>query len=164
MIITIGRTYGSGGKEIGQELARRLNIPCYLADEPGLSDQERIAMIRSFRDQGPCVIVGFCADHILSGTPGLIRCFIHSNLEHRSTRIMAQEGLSREEATQLALRRDREQAMVYGHHTKGKWADLTRYDLILDSGPLGVADTVELLCQFVALKVMKNRSGIHRYS
>lgn len=28
-IITIGREYGSGGHEIGQKLAERLNIPCY---------------------------------------------------------------------------------------------------------------------------------------
>lgn len=29
MIITIGRQYGSGGREIGEKLAKELNIPCY---------------------------------------------------------------------------------------------------------------------------------------
>lgn len=29
MIITIGRQYGSGGKEIGEKLAAKLGIPCY---------------------------------------------------------------------------------------------------------------------------------------
>lgn len=28
-VITIGRQFGSGGKEIGQKLADRMNIPCY---------------------------------------------------------------------------------------------------------------------------------------
>ena len=28
-IITIGRQYGSGGREIGEKLAKRLNIPFY---------------------------------------------------------------------------------------------------------------------------------------
>ena len=163
MIVTIGRTYGSGGRDIGQLLAQRLQIPCYIADDPGLSDEARIAAIHAYAGQGPCVIVGFCADQILAGTPGLIRFFIHSDMAHRSARIAQRQELSPEEAAQLALRRDRERAMSYGYHTKGKWADLCRYDLVVDSGPLGTADTVELLCQFIALKVMKNRPGGHRY-
>ena len=28
-IITIGRQYGSGGRIIGQKIAKDLNIPCY---------------------------------------------------------------------------------------------------------------------------------------
>ena len=32
VVITIGRKYGSGGKEIGQRLAQRLGIPCHDAD------------------------------------------------------------------------------------------------------------------------------------
>lgn len=163
MIVTIGRTYGSGGKEIGQQLADRLHIPCYIADAPGLLDEERIAAVRTFAGQGSCVIVGFCADHILAGTPGLIRFFIHSDMVYRSARIAELRGLSREEAAQLALCRDRKRAMIYGYHTKGKWADFSRYDLIVDSGPLGIADTVELLCQFIAMKVMKHRPGWHRH-
>ena len=28
-IITIGRQFGSGGREIGETIARKLDIPCY---------------------------------------------------------------------------------------------------------------------------------------
>ena len=28
-VITINRTYGSGGSEIGHQLAKQLNVPCY---------------------------------------------------------------------------------------------------------------------------------------
>ena len=28
-IICIGRQYGSGGREVGEKLARKLGIPCY---------------------------------------------------------------------------------------------------------------------------------------
>jgi len=44
-IITIARGFGSGGKEIGSRLAKRLNIPCYesqilkmASDESGLNE------------------------------------------------------------------------------------------------------------------------------
>ena len=66
-------------------------------------------------------------------------------------------GISREEAARLAL--SRELAMIYGYHTKENWADFSHYYLIVDRGPLGTADPVELLCQFVALKDMKHRPG-----
>ena len=33
LIITIGRQYGSGGKEIGKKLAKRLAIPFYGKEE-----------------------------------------------------------------------------------------------------------------------------------
>ena len=45
-IITIGREFGSGGRTIGQEVAKKLGIPCYdhdlidkLAEESGLSKE-----------------------------------------------------------------------------------------------------------------------------
>ncbi len=45
-IITIGRQYGSGGRMIGQKLAKDLNIPCYdkelltiAAKESGFSEE-----------------------------------------------------------------------------------------------------------------------------
>ena len=43
-ILTIGRQYGSAGHEIGQELARQLNIPCY--------DKELLE--RAAKDSGLC--------------------------------------------------------------------------------------------------------------
>ena len=160
VVITIGRKYGSGGKEIGQRLAQRLGIPCHDADlELRGGENEQFAAIRAMAAQGPCVIVGFCADHVLSGTEGLIRVFIHCDMDHRVERIVQQYGLPAGEAGREALRLDRERARLYGVHTRGKWADLSRYDLTVDSGPLGIAGTVELLSQFVALKVMRRRSG-----
>ncbi len=159
MIVTIGRKYGSGGLEIGQQLAHRLGVPFYHADQLNTPEAERFEAIRTMAAQGPCVIVGFCADHVLEGTPGLIRVFIHSDMAHRVARITTQYGLPADQADREALRQDRERALRYGFHTKGKWADLSRYDLTVDSGPLGISGTVELLSQFVALKVMRRRPG-----
>lgn len=46
LVITIGRQYGSGGREIGKALAKALNIPCYdkellaiVAKESGFSEE-----------------------------------------------------------------------------------------------------------------------------
>ena len=50
-IITIGRQYGSGGKEIGQKVAEKLGIQCYdsrliqMAAEESNIDAERLAQV-----------------------------------------------------------------------------------------------------------------------
>ena len=78
MIITIARKYGSGGREIGRRLARELDIPFYHVDAlpTGGGDgwQEQILQLAA---KGPCVMVGFCADHLLAGREGVMRVFIH---------------------------------------------------------------------------------------
>lgn len=45
-IITIGRQFGSGGREIGETIARKLDIPCYdrelitmAAQQSGISEE-----------------------------------------------------------------------------------------------------------------------------
>ena len=73
-------------------------------------------------------------------------------------RLMRERGLSPAEAAREALRQDRERARLYGLHTGAKWGEVGRYDLTVDSGPLGVSGTVELLSQFIALKTMRRRS------
>ena len=161
MLITIGHTYGSGGLEIGRRLAARLEIPCGDAE----ADE---GAVRSLAGRGSCVVVGLCADHVLSGQPGLNRIFIHCGMEQRVERLMRERGLSPAEAARAgapvrvsareALRQDRERARLYGLHTGAKWGEVGRYDLTVDSGPLGVSGTVELLSQFIALKTMRRRS------
>lgn len=160
MIITIARKYGSGGLEIGQKLAQKLNIPCYNADLlPGGSGDEQFAAIQKMAEYGACVIVGFCADYVLRDREDLIRIFIHSSLKHRVRRLSEEYGLSQQDAQRSVLQADRDRARLYGVHTGMIWAELSHYDLTVDSGPLGVSGTVELLSQFVALKVMRRRSG-----
>ena len=159
MIITIASKYGSGGRQIGQRLAKCLDIPYHNVD--ALSDIKadwREQIIR-LAEAGPCVMVGFCADHVLTGREGLLRVFIHCDLEQRLGRIMEENHLSRDQALREALYQDRESARLYGFYAGEKWANLDRYDLTVNSGLLGISGTVELLRQFVALNMMRKRRG-----
>ena len=159
MIITIARKYGSGGREIGRRLAKHLDIPYYNVDALPLTREDWQEEILRLAQQGPCVMVGFCADHVLSGQEGLMRIFIHCDMEHRLQRIMEENHFSRDQAQREALYQDRERARLYGFYTGEKWANLDRYDLTVNSGLLGTTGTVELLGQFVALNVMRKRRG-----
>ena len=159
MIITIARKYGSGGREIGRRLAKHLDIPYYTVDALPHTREDWQEEILRLAQQGPCVMVGFCADHVLAGQEGLMRIFIHCDMEHRLQRIMEENHLSRDQAQREALYQDRERTRLYGFYTGEKWANLDRYDLTVNSGLLGTTGTVELLGQFVALNVMRKRRG-----
>ena len=138
-IITIGRQFGSGGKEIGIRVAKELGIPFYdkellqeAAKKSGLCEQifenfdERpksllysIAMdsymfalpgtgvgdsleqqvylatfntIRHIADQGPCVIIGRCADYALADYPNHLSLFISAPMDVRVQRVAERQN------------------------------------------------------------------------
>lgn len=86
MLITIGHTYGSGGLEIGRRLAAGWR-------SPAATRRPTKGPVRSLAGRGSCVVVGLCADHVLSGQPGLNRIFIHCGMEQRVERLMRERGL-----------------------------------------------------------------------
>ena len=149
-IITIGRQFGSGGKEIGIRVAKELGIPFYdkellqeAAKKSGLCEKifenfdERpksllysIAMdsymfalpgsgvgdsleqqvylatfntIRHIADQGPCVIIGRCADYALADYPNHLSLFISAPLEVRIQRVAQRQNLTPEKARQRPI-------------------------------------------------------------
>lgn len=151
MLITIGYTYGSGGLEIGRRLTTRLETPCGDAkvDE---------GVIHSLAGRGSCAVMGPCADHALSSQPGLNRILIRCGMEQRVKRPMRECGSSPAEAAWEVLHQDWERARLYDLHTGAKRGEVGRYNPTVDSGPLGVSGTVELLGQFITLKTIRRRN------
>ncbi len=198
-IITIGRQFGSGGKEIGIRVARELGIPFYdkelmkeAAKQSGLSEKilesfdERpksllysIAMdsyifslpgtgagdsleqqvylatfdtIRRLADNGPCVIIGRCADYALNENPNLLRLFIYAPIADRVKRVAERQNLSPEKAKTLIRKTDRRRASYYEYYTSRGWGEVDTYDFCLNSSSLGLGGTVELIRSMVGHK------------
>lgn len=198
-IITIGRQYGSGGREIGIRLAKKLGVPFYdkellrkAAEKSGLCEKifenfdERpksllysIAMdsymfslpgngavdsleqqvylatfdaVRHLADQGPCVIIGRCADYALSDRPNALRLFISAPLKERIGIVCKRENLPEEKARTLILKTDKRRASYYEYYSSQKWGSVDSYDFCLDSSVFGLDGTVEIIEQLVARK------------
>ena len=191
-IITIGRQFGSGGREIGQKLAATLNVPYYdkellkrAAKESGLCDHlfenldERpksllfsLAMdpyafrsaadpfgsveqdvflatfnaIKQVAGEGPCVIVGRCADYALRDREDVLNLFIHAPLRERAARIAALKSISPDKARDMIQKMDKQRASYYNYYTSKKWGTADAYHYSLDSHVLGVDGTVDLIC------------------
>lgn len=109
--------------------------------------QSRI--IRRIASQGPCVIVGRCADHILEDFPNVLKVFVHSDMESKKRRVTEQYGIPEDKAGQEIDRINHARAAHYLHYTGKHWGDIRNYDITLDTGKLGddlACSTIESAC------------------
>ena len=107
------------------------------------------AIILKFAHQGPCVILGRCADVILkeAGIESL-DVFIHADELHRAVRVSELIGSTNATELQKAIaKKDASRHNYYARYTGKKWGDSHNYDLTLDSGALGYNLCAKLICE-----------------
>ena len=107
--------------------------------------QAQTEIVLEMAAEGPCVIVGRCADYILRGKFPTLNVFIHSEMPHKVERSVEEHGLARDRAASILTRRDKARAHHYRFYTDQKWGDVRNYDLCLDSGRLGVENCVAII-------------------
>ena len=108
-------------------------------------------IILSLSDREDCVIVGRCANHILTGDDTL-HIFIYAPFETRVKTIM--ERLDREEksARKLVKRMDKERRAYYEFFTDQKWMDMGQYDLCIDSSKFSQDAIIQIIKEAAAKK------------
>lgn len=200
-IITIGRQFGSGGREIGGKIAEDLGIKIYdkemlarAAKESGICEEifethdekptnsflyslvmdtysmgytgntytdmpinhkvflAQFDAIKKIADEGPCILVGRCADYALESYDNVVSVFIHADLDARIRRVARAHDLSDNKAKDLILKTDKKRASYYNYYTNKKWSDAESYELCLNSAELGIAGTVKVIEDYIALK------------
>ena len=102
-------------------------------------------IITQLAQQGPCVIVGRCADYILRGKADLLRVFIHADLSFRAQRIVEVYGQREESPEQRIRDKDKRLADYHRFYTDMKWGQAKNYDLTLNSGALGIDACVQII-------------------
>ena len=108
--------------------------------------------IKKVADEGPCIIVGRCADYALKDYDNKLNVFIHAPMAFKKSRIQEQYEVPEAKVKDVAIKTDKQRASYYNYYTSKKWGDLKSYDLCIDSSILGIDGTVELIKQAVALK------------
>ena len=200
-IITIGRQFGSGGREIGYMVADKLGIKLYdkemlqrAAQDSGICEElfeshdekpsnsflyslvmdtysmgysgstyndmpinhkiflAQFDAIKKIANEGPCILVGRCADYALEGYPNLLSVFIHADLDARIKRIAKKYDLTDAKAKDLINKTDKKRASYYNYYTNKKWGEAASYELCLNSSELGVQGTAKAIEQYILLK------------
>lgn len=198
-VITIGRQFGSGGRDIGEKLASHYGIAFYDKDllkraakesgicpelfenndekptssflynlvtdtysfgysspyiEMPLSHKVFLAQfdtIKKIAEEGPCVIVGRCADYALSDFPNRFSVFIYAPLEDRIKRITEKYPDVNDPAKikDMIIKTDKSRANYYNYYSSKKWGRADSYDLCVDSSKLGIDGTVDIISYFI---------------
>lgn len=104
-------------------------------------------VILNLAEQGPCVIVGRCADDILRDKADCLNVFIHADMAKRAKRIVEHYGESAEAPEKRLRDKDKRRAAYYQLYTDRKWGDVGNYHITLDSGALGLEKCVDILAQ-----------------
>lgn len=196
LVITIGRQYGSGGREVGHKLAELLGCKCYdqdlivmaakrsgiseealaLADEQAsssllytlamgasmiytsttpmavpINDALFIAqseIIRELSEQENCVIVGRCADYILSEHEKKVNVFVQGDKPDRISRIMQRAGISESEAKERMTKKDKKRSSYYNYYTGGKWGKPGNYNLVVSTSKIGIDGAAKVIYEY----------------
>ena len=102
-------------------------------------------VITELAEQGPCVIVGRCADYILRGKADCLRVFIHAALDFRARRIVEVYGEQEASPEQRIRDKDKRRAAYHRFYTDMKWGHAQNYDITLNSGTLGIDRCAEII-------------------
>lgn len=199
-IITIGRQFGSGGREIGYMVADKLGIKLYdkemlqrAAQDSGICEElfeshdekpsnsflyslvmdtysmgysgstyndmpinhkiflAQFDAIKKLADEGPCVMVGRCADYALADWKDCFSVFVHADIDCRISRIAAKHNKSPKEARDMINKTDKSRASYYNYYTNKKWGAAKSYNLCVDSGKLGIENSVKTIIEAIKI-------------
>ena len=199
-IITIGRQFGSGGREIGEKVAEHFGIKCYdkellsrAAKESGFCEEmiqnhderptnsflynlvmdtysfgynassfvdmpishkvflAQFDTIKKIAEEGPCVIVGRCADYALTDFDNVINLFIYGNEECKIKRIKERfdDVKTDDQARDMMNKKDKQRQSYYNYYSSKKWGRADSYDLCINSSVLGIEGTVKFILQYI---------------
>jgi len=105
--------------------------------------------IKKIADEGPCVIVGRCADYALADYKNAVHVFIHADEEFKVKRVMERFDISEQKAKEMMIKKDKQRQSYYNYYSTKKWGRAESYNLTINSSILGVDGTVKLIKQFV---------------
>lgn len=95
---------------------------------------------------GRAIFLGHCAAESLKEYKGVVKIFIRcSDPEAKRKRIVEEYGISPADAEATRKRFDKKRSSYYYSNTGKKWNDFSEYDMVLDSGKLGVEGCVGAL-------------------
>ena len=160
MKITIARQCGSGGHEVAEALAEKLNLEIFdkkrfveeakkrnvydenanfLNEKPIDSFLYSIAMSYGatnprdrYRDDKDCVSV-----------------YLHADREIRCERLQKRDQISEKEALKTIQEVDEKRAAFQEQCTSTRWGDGNEYDLCIDTGKIGIENAVEMILEYI---------------
>ena len=107
-------------------------------------------IIKKAAEEGPCVIIGRCADYILREVPNCFHVFIHADKDARVKRIVMKELCEEKKAPDFVTKKDKQRANYYNFYSNNRWDDLNNYDLTVSTSRYSIEQAVNLIAEAAA--------------
>lgn len=107
--------------------------------------QAQFEIIRELAEEGPCVIVGRCANHILREREDVLDVFIRAGRDFRLKKTMETMGLAEKQAKRVLRRTDKARQAYFRHYTGMDWHEPDSYHLVLNSERMGLEACVQMI-------------------
>ena len=111
----------------------------------------QVETIKKIAKQGPCVIIGRCADYALEEMDNVVNVFIHADMESRVKRVVEEYGDDPKKAEDIISKTDKKRANYYNYYSDKKWGASETYNISIDSGKIGIDNCVELIKAFAVM-------------
>lgn len=108
--------------------------------------------LKKIASEGPCVIVGRCADYALADYPNVLNLFIHADEKFKIKYIMDRfaDIDTEQKAKDYMVKKDRQRQSYYNYYSTKKWGRADSYDFTINASKLGIMNTAKLIEQMVA--------------
>ena len=177
LVITIGRENGSGGRQLGSELAAALGVKCYdseLINETAKASGFATSFVETHEEQRPGSFLyslvtggGVIADdqpfpvQIFQAQSEVIRTiaaresFVHAPMAARIRRESARTNTTPAEAEKRIRQVDKERAAYYNFFSSKRWGDAQGYDLCVNTDGLEISDVAKLVLRYLELRGLR---------
>lgn len=111
------------------------------------------AIIKQISTEKPSIFIGRCANDILKDMPSCVRIFLHADMTFRSKNITEVYGFKVCKNIEKEIKKvDKQRGEYYQMYTQNRWKDFSQYDLIIDTGKLGLQGSVELIMSYLKIR------------
>ena len=91
------------------------------------------------------VIVGRCADYVLSEKENVLKVFISADFDNRVEVVSIRSAVTEAKAKDMVIKTDKRRANYYNYYTGQKWGKIENYDLVINSSKCGIDGAVRVI-------------------
>ena len=120
-----------------------------------LEQQVHLAIFKTIRNiaaEGPCVIIGRCADYALADYPNVVSVFITADEDVKIKTLMERHKITESQAKDLMIKTDKKRSSYYNYYSSKRWGDSKSYDLCMNSSKIGYDGVVKMIQEFAKIK------------
>ena len=97
------------------------------------------------------IIVGRCADYVLSERDNVVKIYITSDFDTRVNTVIKRHDLTQSQARDLIIKTDKRRSNYYSYYTGEKWGKADKYDVVVSTARIGIDGAAGLIADYIKM-------------